>query len=80
MAASILSDDYIPDSPTRRIVHIKGTAATTIGYVEAPDEDAALERAIEKFNVDPRLAAKLIAEKDRDPGAPEVMTRTLPCR
>ena len=39
------------------------TPATTIGYVEAPDADTAMERAIEKFNIDPRLAGKLVAEK-----------------
>jgi hypothetical protein len=46
-----------------RIVYIKGTPTTTIGYVEALDEQTAIERAIAKFNIDRRLAGKLIAEK-----------------
>ena len=37
----------------------------TIGYVEAPDEDGAIERAIEKFHIAPGLAEKLIAEKTK---------------
>jgi hypothetical protein len=32
---------------------------------EAPDEDTAIEQAIEKFKIDPRLAEKLIAEKTK---------------
>jgi hypothetical protein len=48
-----------------RIIHIKGTPATTIGYVEAPDERAAIDRAIEKFKIDPRLSTKLTAEKTK---------------
>ena len=48
-----------------RIVYIKGTPTTTIGYVEAPDEQTAMERAIEKFNITPGLAEKLIAEKTK---------------
>ena len=32
-----LSDDHVPDTPNARIVYIKGTPATMIGYVEAPD-------------------------------------------
>ena len=46
-----------------RIVYTKGLPAATIGYVEAPDEQTAMERAIEKFNISPRLTGKLIAEK-----------------
>ena len=48
-----------------RIVYIKGSPATTIGYVEALDERTAMERAIVKFNIDRRLAGKLIAEKTK---------------
>jgi hypothetical protein len=48
-----------------RIVYTKGLPAATIGYVEAPDEQTAMERAIEKFNITPGLAEKLIAEKTK---------------
>jgi hypothetical protein len=48
-----------------RIVHIEGTPGTTIGYVEAPDKHTAIDRAIKKFKIDPRLSTKLIAEKTK---------------
>jgi hypothetical protein len=34
-----------------RIIHIKGTPAETIGYVHAPDAEAAIKKAIEEFKV-----------------------------
>ena len=46
-----------------RVVHRWAGLTVTIGYVKAPDEPTAIEQAIEKFNIDPRLALKLIAEK-----------------
>jgi hypothetical protein len=49
-----------------RIIHRKATLTVTIGYVEAPDEDIAIERAIGKFNLNPRVSEKLIAEKAGD--------------
>jgi hypothetical protein len=47
------------------IAHRNGGIKVTIGYVEAPDEDIAIVRAIGKFNIDPRLAGKLIAERTK---------------
>jgi hypothetical protein len=47
-----------------RIAHL-GVALATIGYVEAPDEGTAMERAIGKFNISPRLVGKLVAEKTK---------------
>jgi hypothetical protein len=47
------------------IAHRNGGIKVTIGYVEAPDEDIAIDRAIEKFKIDPRLAGKLFAEKTK---------------
>jgi hypothetical protein len=46
-----------------RIAHDSTGTKVTIGYVEAPDQDSAIDEAIGKFNIDPRLAGKLIAEK-----------------
>ena len=43
----------------------------TIGYAEAQDEDTAIDRAIEKYNIDPRLAGKLIAEKAKTQAHPK---------
>jgi hypothetical protein len=45
------------------IAHRNAGIKVTIGYVEAPDEDTAIERAIGRFKIDPRLEGKLIAEK-----------------
>jgi hypothetical protein len=51
-----------PSNYRWRIGHF-GVALATIGYVEAADEGTAMERAIGKFNISPRLAGKLVAEK-----------------
>ena len=53
-----------PSNYRWRIAHL-GVAFATIGYVEAPDEGTAMERAIGKFNISPRLAGQLIAEKTK---------------
>ena len=45
------------------IAHRNAGIKVTIGYVEAPDEDTAMERAIEKYEIDARLVDKLIAKK-----------------
>jgi hypothetical protein len=50
-------------SPPIHRWRIVRTPATTIGYVEAPDADTAMEQAIVKFNIDRRLVGKLVAEK-----------------
>jgi hypothetical protein len=46
-----------------RIAYHNGGINVTIGYVKAPDEDTAMERAIEKYEIDARLVDKLIAKK-----------------
>jgi hypothetical protein len=50
-------------SPSIHRWRIVRTPTTTIGYVEASDERAAIERAIRKFNIAPGVVGKLIAEK-----------------
>ena len=54
-----------PEQPTRkwRITRSNAGVKVTIGYVQAPDEETAIEQAIGKFKIDPRLAGKLFAEK-----------------
>jgi len=47
------------------VVHRWAGLTVTIGYVKAPDEQTAIEQAIEKFNITPGLALKLIAEKTK---------------
>ena len=54
-----------------RVVHRWAGLTVTIGYVEAPDADTAIDRAIEKYNIDPRLAGKLIAEKAKTQAHPK---------
>jgi hypothetical protein len=49
-----------------RITHRKATLTVTIGYVEAPDEDTAIDRALGKFHLNPRVSEKLSAEKAGD--------------
>ena len=46
-----------------RIVHLKGTPAKTIGYVEAPDADSAIKKAIEEFKIEPAIQGRLVAER-----------------
>jgi hypothetical protein len=46
------------------ISHFKGTPAVTIGQVEAPDAESAIEEAIKRFGIKEgirdRLAARLV--------------------
>ena len=48
-----------------RISLIKATPARLIGYVEAPDAESAIAKAIEAFNIDPSRQRRLIAQLDR---------------
>jgi hypothetical protein len=49
--------------PTWSIYHIKGTPAAFLGHVEAPDEEAAIKRAIEEFEIRPELQKRLLAQR-----------------
>ena len=44
-----------------RIVRIKGTPAALLGPVEAPDEESAIRKAIEEFEIGPALQNRLLA-------------------
>jgi hypothetical protein len=47
-----------------RIIHIKGTPAETIGYVYAPDAEAAVEKAIDEFKIgNAQIQQRLVAER-----------------
>jgi hypothetical protein len=54
-----------PPTHRWRIVYSNGGVKVTIGYVVAPNEDTAIDRAIEKYNIDPRLAGKETAFKSK---------------
>jgi hypothetical protein len=45
------------------IYHIKGTAAALLGRVEAPDEETAIRKAIDQFEIDPVLQKRLLAQR-----------------
>jgi hypothetical protein len=45
------------------IYHIKGTPASLLGRVEAPDEETAVKKAIEEFNIAPALHKRLLAQR-----------------
>jgi hypothetical protein len=52
-----------PKLYTWYIYHIKGTPASLLGRVEAPDEETAIKRAIEEFNIAPALQKRLLAQR-----------------
>jgi hypothetical protein len=50
--------------PRWRISLIKATPAAVIGYVEAPDAETAIAKAIEEFKItDPQKQRRLIAQQ-----------------
>ena len=55
----------LPDQPIHRwrIIHFKGTPANTLGYVDAPDAETAIKKAIEEFGIDRAIQARLVAER-----------------
>jgi hypothetical protein len=61
--------DLQPSHDKWPIAHDSAGVKVTIGYVEAPDQDTAIDEAIGKFKIDLRLAGKLIAEKIKTPAA-----------
>jgi hypothetical protein len=45
------------------IYRLKGTPAKLLGHIEAPDEETAIKKAIEEFNVSPELQKRLLARR-----------------
>jgi hypothetical protein len=45
------------------IYHIKGTPAVLLGQVEAPDEETAIQPAIEEFKISPTIQKRLLAQR-----------------
>jgi hypothetical protein len=47
-----------------RITHLTGTPAKFLGYVEAPDEKAAIGAAVKEFKVPEALRDRIVARRD----------------
>jgi hypothetical protein len=45
------------------IYRLKGTPAKLLGNVEAPDEESAIEKAIEEFKITRELQKRLLAQR-----------------
>jgi hypothetical protein len=48
---------------TWSIYHIKGTPAAVLGRVEALEEETAIKKAIDEFQIGPALRRKLLAQR-----------------
>jgi hypothetical protein len=59
-----------------RIFRLIGISAKTLGYVEAPDAEAAIAKAIQNFKITSDPAPELIAERSRASWCPDQMPPT----
>jgi len=48
---------------TSAIYRLKGTPASLLGHVEAPDAETAIKKAIDEFAIEPALHKRLLAQR-----------------
>jgi hypothetical protein len=48
-----------------RIIRITGTPAKFVGYVDAPDKDTAIRKAVEQFQIERPWRNRLMAIRER---------------
>jgi hypothetical protein len=54
-----------------RIIHLSDLPAKTLGYVEAPDSETAIKRAVEEFKItDVQAQERVLAERSKASWAP----------